>query len=111
MVILHAEWNPGIVEQQFGRVDRKSSRWLKDLGNWYGDVEGDPPRIRIHPVVVSGTYDDPNWQAVKERCMELRAQLPGEVLPHHGTHAAISPELEALRNRVIVATPNFAPWE
>ena len=111
VVILHAEWNPGIVEQQIGRVDRKGSCWLKDLENWYGHAEGDPPRIRIHPVVVSGTYDDHNWQVLKERWMELRAQLHGEVLPHQGTHAAISPELEALRNRIIVATPNFAPWE
>jgi lauroyl/myristoyl acyltransferase len=67
--------------------------------------------VRNHPVVVSGTYDDHNWQVLKERWMELRAQLHGEVLPHQGTHAAISPELEALRNRIIVATPNFAPWE
>lgn len=111
VVILHAEWNPGIVEQQIGRVDRKGSRWLQDLENWYGRAEGDPPRIRIHPVVVSGTYDDHNWQVLKERWMELRAQLHGEVLPHQGTHAAISPELEALRNRIIVSTPNFAPWE
>lgn len=111
VVILHAEWNPGIVEQQIGRVDRKGSRWLQDLENWYGHAEGDPPRIRIHPVVVSGTYDDHNWQVLKERWMELRAQLHGEVLPHQGTHAAISPELEALRNRIIVSTPNFAPWE
>lgn len=111
VVILHAEWNPGIVEQQIGRVDRKGSCWLKDLDNWHEHAEGDPPRIRIHPVVVSGTYDDHNWQVLKERWMELRAQLHGEVLPHQGTHAAISPELEALRNRIIVATPSFAPWE
>jgi len=111
VVIHHAEWNPGVVEQQIGRVDRKGSRWLQDLENWYGHAEGDPPRIRIHPVVVSGTYDDHNWQVLKERWMELRAQLHGEVLPHQGTLAAISPELEALRNRIIVSTPNFAPWE
>lgn len=111
VVILHSEWNPGIVEQQIGRVDRKGSCWLKDLDNWHEHAEGDLPRIRIHPVVVSGTYDDHNWQVMKERWMELRAQLHGEVLPHQGTHAAISPELEALRNRIIVATPSFAPWE
>ena len=111
VVMLHAEWNPGIVEQQIGRVDRKGSCWLKDLENWYGHCEGDPPRIRIHPVVVSGTYDDHNWQVLKERWMELRAQLHGEVLPHQGTHTAISPELEALRNRIIAATPSFAPWD
>ncbi len=111
LVILHAEWNPGIVEQQIGRVDRKGSRWLKDLEEWYGHANGDPPRICIHPVVVSGTYDDHNWQVLKARWMELRAQLHGEVLPHQGTHVPNSAELKAFRNRIIAATPTFAPWE
>ena len=111
VVILHAEWNPGIVEQQIGRVDRKGSRWLKDVEEWYGHANGDPPRICIHPVVVSGTYDDHNWQVLKARWMELRAQLHGEVLPHQGTHVPISAELKAFRNRIIAATPTFAPWE
>lgn len=111
VVILHAEWNPGIIEQQIGRVDRKGSRWLKDLEEWYGHANGDPPRICIHPVVVSGTYDDHNWQVLKARWMELRAQLHGEVLPHQGTHVPNSAELKAFRNRIIAATPTFAPWE
>ena len=111
VVILHAEWNPGIVEQQIGRVDRKGSCWLNDLKNWYKHAEGDPPRIRIHPVVVSGTYDDHNWQVLKARWMELRAQLHGEVLPQQESHTAMLPEIEALRNRIIAATPNFAPHE
>ncbi len=109
VVILHAEWNPGIVEQQIGRVDRKGSCWLNDLKNWYEHAEGDPPRIRIHPVVVSGTYDDHNWQVLKARWMELRAQLHGEVLPRQETQEAMLPEIDALRNRIIAATPNFAP--
>jgi len=109
VVILHAEWNPGIVEQQIGRVDRKGSCWLNDLKNWYEHAEGEPPRIRIHPVVVSGTYDDHNWQVLKTRWMELRAQLHGEVLPQQERQAAVSPEIEALRNRIIAATPCFAP--
>lgn len=109
VVILHAEWNPGIVEQQIGRVDRKGSCWLHDLKSWHEHAEGDPPRIRIHPVVVSGTYDDHNWQVLKARWMELRAQLHGEVLPKQETPAAMVPEIEALRNRIIAATPSFAP--
>lgn len=109
VVILHAEWNPGVVEQQIGRVDRKGSCWLKDLKIWHEHPEGDPPRIRIHPVVVSGTYDDYNWQVLKARWMELRAQLHGEVLPRQNTQAAMLPEIAALRNRIIAATPSFAP--
>ena len=109
VVILHAEWNPGIVEQQIGRVDRKGSCWLHDLKSWQESPEGEPPRIRIHPVVVSGTYDDHNWQVLKARWMELRAQLHGEVLPKDAKDSAIWPEIEELRQRIAVATPNFVP--
>jgi SNF2 family DNA or RNA helicase len=34
VVLLYAEWNPGILEQQIGRVDRKNRRWFKDLHDW-----------------------------------------------------------------------------
>lgn len=110
VVLLHAEWNPGIVEQQIGRVDRKNSRWLKDLLLWQqGGTPDGPPRIRIHPVVVSGTYDDHNWQVLKARWGELRAQLHGDVLPHVAIGPAPSPEKQALIDRIQRATPNFAP--
>jgi len=109
VVILHAEWNPGIVEQQIGRVDRKGSCWLHDLKSWQEHAEGEPPRIRIHPIVVSGTYDDHNWQVLKARWMELRAQLHGEVLPKQTKYSATWPEIEILRHRIVEATPSFAP--
>lgn len=110
VVLLHAEWNPGIVEQQIGRVDRKNSRWLKDLRLWQdADGRDDPPRIRIHPVVVRGTYDDHNWQVLKARWLDLRAQLHGDVLPHLANGPAPTPEKQALIDRVHRATPNFAP--
>jgi superfamily II DNA or RNA helicase len=111
VVILHAEWNPGIVEQQIGRVDRKGSCWLNDLKTWYEHTEGAPPRIRIHPVVVCGTYDDHNWQVLKARWMELRAQLHGEVLPQQEPHTVLLPDIEELRDRIVAATPSFAPDE
>ncbi len=110
VVLLHAEWNPGIVEQQIGRVDRKNSRWLQDLRNWQNDGErGDPPRILIHPVVVSGTYDDHNWQVLKARWLELRAQLHGDVLPQRKNRPSASSEKQDLVERVLRATPSFAP--
>ena len=31
VVLLHPEWNPGVVEQQIGRVDRVNCRWAKEL--------------------------------------------------------------------------------
>lgn len=110
VVLLHSEWNPGIVEQQIGRVDRKNSLWLGDMRRWLDSGSSDaPPRIRIHPVVVSGTYDDHNWQVLKSRWLELRAQLHGDVLPHLARGAAHSPEKQGLIDRIHRATPNFAP--
>lgn len=110
VVLLHAEWNPGVIEQQIGRVDRKNSRWLQDVQSWQeSGAEGEPPRIRIHPVVVSGTYDDHNWQVLKARWLELRAQLHGDVLPHLDGRLELSPEKQAFRKRIKNATPSFTP--
>lgn len=108
VVLLHAEWNPAIVEQQIGRVDRKNSRWLKDYRAGVTD-EGAVARIHIHPVVMRGTYDDHNWQVLKSRWRDLRAQLHGEVLPRSQQKAVTDPEQQSLIDRVVAATPNFSP--
>lgn len=109
VILLHAEWNPGIVEQQIGRVDRKNSRWLRDLRNWKDPGDGKPPRIRVHPVVVSGTYDDHNWQVLKARWLELRAQLHGDVLSLEQMLLHASEEKSSFIERVRHATPDFSP--
>lgn len=102
VVLLHSEWNPAIVEQQIGRVDRKNSLWIKMVDTW--DGTGVPPRINIHPIVVRGTYDEHNWQVLDTRWKELRAQLHGDVLPE--THRMRDcPMVEKIRQ----ITPRFAP--
>jgi hypothetical protein len=107
VVLFHPEWNPAIVEQQIGRVDRKQSLWLKDLRDWSAKGQkGDPPRIRIHPIIISGTYSDHNWQVLTSRWKDLRAQLHGEVLPHR---AFSNSEKTEWKNRINSAAPNFAP--
>ncbi|RWR32593.1 helicase [Sinirhodobacter populi] len=109
VVLLHAEWNPGIVEQQIGRVDRKNSLWLWEWRNWSDHGDGPPPRIRVHPVVVSGTYDDHNWQILKTRWLELRAQLHGDVLRHEPDLSEASDDKRACAERVRRAMPDFSP--
>lgn len=110
VVLLHAEWNPGIVEQQTGRVDRKNSRWLRDFEAWENNGStGCAPRIRIYPVIVAGSYDDHNWQVLKSRWVELRAQLHGDVLPHLVNSGDLDANKKALIERVYCATPSFAP--
>lgn len=104
VVLLHAEWNPGVVEQQIGRVDRKESLWLRQMREWRrsGKV-GQPPRINIHRIVVAGSYDEFNWDVLKNRWANLRAQLHGQLpLLNAGLH-------QALELRLVAATPNFAP--
>lgn len=108
VILLYAEWNPAIVEQQIGRLDRKNSRWLKDHRASVTD-NGAPARIYIHPIVIGGTYDDHNWQVLKARWTGLRVQLNGEVLPAARQRAEGNPELQAMIDRVVAATPTFSP--
>ncbi|HEX4080807.1 MAG TPA: helicase-related protein [Rhizomicrobium sp.] len=81
VVLLHPEWNPGVVEQQIGRVDRLGSRWCKDFDVWKeAGAVGEPPRIEIRPIMFMGTYDEHNWSVLKRRWELLRGQLHGIVV-------------------------------
>lgn len=82
VVLLHPEWNPGVVEQQVGRVDRVGSLWEQTLAV-VADTPGttqELPRITIRPVIFKGTYDERNWEILRERWDDLRAQLHGMVI-------------------------------
>ncbi len=109
VVLLHAEWNPGVVEQQIGRVDRKGSLWLRELHDWRDRGDGQPPHIRVHPVVVSGTYDDHNWQVLKSRWLEFRAQLHGDVLRVDSDLPKTNDDKCVYAERVQRAVPDFSP--
>jgi hypothetical protein len=45
VILLHPEWNPGVVEQQIGRVDRVGSHWCKML-NAAIAAKADPSNLR-----------------------------------------------------------------
>lgn len=77
--LLHPEWNPGVVEQQIGRVDRLGSRWQKEF-EAFQKQGGDLPFIEVKPVIFKGTYDEYNWQVLDTRWDELRSQLHGVIL-------------------------------
>lgn len=111
VVLLHSEWNPGIVEQQIGRVDRKNSAWLTQAQAWIeAGAQGEAPRIRIHPIVVKGTYDDHNWQVLEGRWQALRAQLHGDILKDGDDHdVSFSDAQSGFRERIRDATPRFSP--
>jgi len=81
VVLLHPEWNPGVVEQQIGRVDRIGSLWEEKLNQIVDQQNtGQLPRIEIRPVVFQGTYDEKNWRVLRDRWDDLRAQLHGVVI-------------------------------
>lgn len=109
VVLLHPEWNPGVVEQQIGRVDRIGSLWEEKLNQVTADkqVNGDLPRIEIRPVVFRGTYDEKNWQVLHDRWDDLRAQLHGIVISPR--IAEKYPDAEEMIAEINGAAPNFSP--
>ena len=109
VVLLHPEWNPGVVEQQIGRVDRVDSLWERQLGERLGQGSGDAPwpRILVRPVVFRGTYDERNWDVLRERWDALRAQLHGVVIsPRVSESFGVAPSRVAEIND---AAPRFSP--
>lgn len=76
VILLHLEWNPGVVEQQIGRVDRKNSHWSRLLQKAV-DAGMEMPRIEIRPVIFRGTYDEHHWSVLSRRWDEQRSQLHG----------------------------------
>ena len=109
VVLLHPEWNPGVVEQQIGRIDRIGSLWEEKLNQAISDHHaiGDLPRIEIRPVVFRGTYDEKNWQVLRKRWDDLRAQLHGIVIsPRITENYAGAEDIIADINE---SAPNFSP--
>jgi hypothetical protein len=110
LVLLHPEWNPGVVEQQIGRVDRVNSRWAKAVRQSIDDgMKGaDLPRIEIRPIIFKGTYDEHNWNVLHERWDDLRAQLHGEAVPAR-LRVSEDDEGRAILDEIAAARPNFSP--
>lgn len=106
VVLLHPEWNPGVVEQQIGRVDRVGSLWESQLR--IAIDNGQPlPRILVRPVVFKGTYDESNWSVLRKRWDDLCAQLHGVVISAaHARSAGLDDELVGLINDM---APRFSP--
>lgn len=109
VVLLHPEWNPAMVEQQIGRVDRVGSLWCRELRNAIADNTDpvDLPRIDIRGIVFSGTYDELNWGVLKQRWDDLRAQLHGIVIPP--SEMPTDEEGLAVMSEISKLTPNFSP--
>ncbi len=109
VILLHPEWNPGVVEQQIGRVDRIGSLWESMIDEaMKNEVSQDEiPRIEIRPVIFQGTYDEKNWQVLRERWDNLRAQLHGIVISPRLTQKYLNET--SLLEEINASAPNFSP--
>ena len=108
VVLLHPEWNPGVVEQQIGRIDRIGSLWEGKLKEALANPVTVPklPRIEICPVVFQGTYDERNWKVLRERWDDLRAQLHGVVISPLIAEKYVD---DAMIAEINDAAPDFSP--
>ncbi len=109
VVLLHPEWNPGVVEQQIGRVDRVGSHWSQQLDQ---AITNKSPaeslkRIEVRPIIFRGTYDEWNWDVLKTRWANLRAQLHGIVIESEAT--PMDSEFSALIAEIKKNSPDFSP--
>lgn len=106
VVQLHPEWNPAILEQQIGRVDRKGGLWERLARRWLdGGAAGEPPRIHVRQLIFEGTYDAKQWSRVGRRQHLFDAALFGNLLPLDAMLRATDEQRIALET----AAPDFSP--
>ncbi|MBP6831920.1 MAG: type III restriction endonuclease subunit R [Deltaproteobacteria bacterium] len=109
VLLLHPEWNPGVVEQQIGRVDRIGSRWEQLLERCLADDRpaDELPRIEVLMPVFEGTYDEHQWRVLLSRWDDLRAQLHGVVVPP--SEPGDDQDARALAESLNSRAPDFSP--
>jgi len=110
VVQFHPEWNPGVQEQQIGRVDRHGSLWTQKASQWLEDEgrdESTVPLIEVRQVIFGGTYDEHQWRTLYGRKSEFDASLFSALLSTEAMEK-VPPEL---RESVLKGAPNFAPYE
>jgi len=108
VILFHSEWNPAIIEQQIGRVDRISSLWEEMAKRWRRSGSGqtdEMPKILIEHVVFEGTYDEYQAGVFEARQRNMQAHLFGQLLDSRTT--AELPE--DLCRRLQQAAPDFSP--
>jgi superfamily II DNA or RNA helicase len=108
IVLFHPEWNPAVVEQQIGRVDRINSLWerlAKEFNEAPNIASSEFPYIEVDFIIFEGTYDQYQFETMKMRRENLAAQLFGALLPEECM--ALVPD--SLREELAQAAPNFSP--
>lgn len=110
VVLIHPEWNPGVVEQQIGRVDRIDSLWNRLVESWQSQQDDNKsiktyPYIEVYYIVFKGTYDQHQFEILKKRSTKVNAQLFGALLHDD----ALEKVPEDMKEELIKAAPDFDP--
>ncbi len=106
VVQFHPEWNPAVVEQQIGRVDRKNSLWERRARAWLaGGAVGPLPCIEVQQLVFDGTYDAFQRERVGRRQHMFDASLFGSLLPEEAWARVPPDRVQKLEE----AAPAFRP--
>jgi hypothetical protein len=106
VVQFHAEWNPAVLEQQIGRVDRKGSLWEQCAEKWLeARTESPPAFVEVRQLVFEGTYDAFQWDRVMRRQHVFDASLFGALLPAESWLRVPREQ----RQKLIDAAPSFSP--
>ena len=109
--LFHPEWNPGVLEQQIGRVDRIESLWTQMAKEWMAQHGASAashdsfPRIEVESLVFRGTYDQHQANVLHRRRSTLNAQLFGALLDEEAL-AKVPPEF---LDRLAQAAPSWEP--
>jgi hypothetical protein len=106
VVQFHAEWNPAVLEQQIGRVDRKGSLWEQRAKEWLdAGAQGEPPFIEVRQLIFEGTYDALQWDRVGRRQHVFDASLFGSLLPADAWERVP----DGRKKELLEAAPSFSP--
>jgi hypothetical protein len=103
VLFLHLDWNPALIEQQVGRVDRVGSLWATQFEA--KENASGPARIEIATVVLDGTSDADRRERILARQRLLSAHLFGEIIPADVVDG-LKPDW---RTRILAASPNLSP--
>ncbi len=110
IMLLHPEWNPGVVEQQIGRVDRIDSLWERRARLWMANgCNGPKPVITVERMLFAGTYDAHQHAVLQSRRRQLKAQLFGELLSDEACLKAQNSLSPDLLHELAESSPNFCP--
>ena len=80
IIFLHPRWNPRVLEQGIGRVNRIDCLWERDYRKYLAGQRKTKPEISVKEVIFEGTYDEENWRVLKRRWKQMRTLLNENLL-------------------------------